>query len=201
MCNQVAIKALRGIIRDRVARGLGRTLPDLPPFKRVVYDMQIPVVYPDPVDGAWIAEARRWRLLPHWLKPEALPSFLKLNTWNARGEDLLTKPTWREAYKKRRCIVPLDGFWERKAYFYNANPEEMVLCAGLYETWRGPEGDIHTATMVMTEPNEMVAEVHHRMPVILDMDGCETWLSPGFNEVQLSKLIRPCPEAWLDAVV
>lgn len=137
----------------------------------------------------------RWGLVPSWSRefPAAPPI-------NARAETVATKPTFRNAFKSRRCLWPADGFYEWKRegkhkvpHFIRLADDNLFSFAGLWETWRGPDGEVQTCAHITTEPNEMLAQLHDRMPVILRPDQYETWLDPDAAPDTLISLLRPFP--------
>jgi putative SOS response-associated peptidase YedK len=123
----------------------------------------------------------RWGLVPRWAKDLAVGTKMI----NARGEGVETKPAFRDAVAKRRCIVPATGFFEWKGVARQKQPFAITLpgrhvfgFAGLWERWKPTEGDaVETFTIVTTEANPAVAEIHDRMPVILPREAEETWLA------------------------
>ena len=138
----------------------------------------------------------RWGLIPGWAKgPDVGARMI-----NAKAETASSKPAFRAAFRKRRCLVLADGFYEwqglerRKQPFYirmrNGDP---FAFAGLWEHWKGPDGAaIDSCTLLTTEPNSLIHPFHHRMPVILDPTDYALWLDPGVEESeQLQPLLRP----------
>ena len=124
----------------------------------------------------------RWGLIPSWAKDPKIG----VQCINARAETISEKPSFREAFQKRRCLVPADGFWEwetmgkKKIPWKFARPDGEEFClAGLWEAWNSPEGVLETFTIITTSPNDLVRSVHDRMPVILGPDGAEDWLEKG----------------------
>jgi putative SOS response-associated peptidase YedK len=132
-------------------------------------------------DGAREVALLRWGLVPFWAKD------LKIGTKmiNARSEGIEAKPSFREAVKQRRCVVPATGFFEwqgepgHKQPFAITRPDRALLAfAGLWERWKPAEGEpVETFTIITTEANESIARIHDRMPVILPMDAIDTWLT------------------------
>jgi putative SOS response-associated peptidase YedK len=156
-------------------------------------------------DGARTLQALRWGLIPRWAKdPKG-----KNQIVNLRAETVREKPTWQRNLAKRRCIIPIDGFYEwqdqgkgqRKQPFYIAARDEQPLAlAGLWATWRDPDGDdeLWTCTILTTTANKLMASVHHRMPVILAPESWDAWLDPDNHDVeQLAALLEPAPEELL----
>ena len=137
----------------------------------------------------------RWGLIPFWAKDPKIG----LQCINARAETISEKPAFREAFQKRRCLVPADSFWEwetigkQKIPWQFARPDGEVFCmAGLWEAWNRPEGILETFTIVTTSPNELVRSVHDRMPVVLSQDEGEVWLEAGRQD-----LLRSAPGDFL----
>lgn len=139
----------------------------------------------------------RWGLIPSWAKDSGIGSKLI----NARGETLAEKPAFRAAFRSRRCIVPADGFYEwRKSgtrkdpYFIGLKNDEPFGFAGLWDAWRDSFGAaVESFTIVTTKANELVGQLHDRMPVILDRSACDLWLNPDATPEQLAELIKPFP--------
>ena len=126
----------------------------------------------------------RWGLVPFWAK-EAKFGY---TTINARAEEAATKPAYREALKKRRCLVPADAFYEwqridkktRRPFAFALTSGEPCALAGLWESWKPKEGEpLETFTILTTDANELMEPIHNRMPVILDKSDYERWLDPG----------------------
>lgn len=144
-------------------------------------------------DAEW-AELR-WGLVPSWAKDPSIGARMI----NARSETVASKPSFRAAFRKRRCIVPMTGFyeWKRsgnvKQPYYFSDPSQPVLAvAGLWEHWHGPGGEfIDSVSMLTTAANALMASIHHRMPVILDEEGCKLWLDKSVErEAELGHLFE-----------
>ena len=146
----------------------------------------------------------RWGLIPAWAKNAAIG----YKTINARAEGLAGKPAFRDAFKRRRCIVPASGFyeWKRPAkgakqpHLIRRTDGELIGFAGLWETWTDREtGQLVTScTIVTCEPNELMSQLHNRMPVILAPADYDAWLDP--SDLRGPELLRPCPTEWLEAL-
>ena len=145
----------------------------------------------------------RWGLLPSWVKDPKTFSLLI----NARGESAADKPAFRNAMKRRRCLIPADGFYEwqaageRKRPFYvRAKSGEPLAFAGLWETWTGPNGEeLETAAIVTTHANRTLAAIHERMPVIVPEEAFDLWLDCAEVDAKTAAaLIAPAPDdsAW-----
>lgn len=140
----------------------------------------------------------RWGLVPSWAKDPAIGRKMI----NARAETLAEKPSFREAFKKRRCLIPADGFYEwtggkghRTAVRFRLRSGETFGFAGLYEIWTSEAGEpLSTCTIVTTESNALVASVHDRMPVILSGARKALWLDPSVRDpARLLPLLTPYP--------
>jgi putative SOS response-associated peptidase YedK len=138
----------------------------------------------------------RWGLIPAWAK-DAAAGYKMIN---ARAETAAARPAFCEAMRRRRCLIPADGFYEWK----RAGKEKLPFCftladdavfafAGLWEQWRSAQGEtVESCAILTTTPNELVRDVHDRMPVILAPDAYELWLDPGFGKVpELQPLLKP----------
>jgi putative SOS response-associated peptidase YedK len=137
-----------------------------------------------PNDGKNIADFFLWGLIPAWAKDPTIGSRMI----NARAETLAEKPAFRSGYKYHRCLVLADGFYEWKQQpgtktkvpnFIRLKSGEPFAFAGLWETWQSPDGGkVKSATIITTAPNNLMASLHNRMPVILPHGVYEQWLDP-----------------------
>ncbi len=142
-------------------------------------------------------ESFRWGLIPQWAKDPKIGNKLI----NARAETLCEKPSFRDAAKQRRCLILADGFyeWRRTSQgkkipvYIRLKSKEPFGFAGLWESWRSPEGQtLKTCTIVTTEPNELLAPIHDRMPVIVPKELEDFWLDPSPKaRAELERLLRP----------
>jgi len=138
----------------------------------------------------------RWGLIPSWAKDPSIGNKM----FNARGETVSEKPSFRSAFKKRRCLIVADGFYEwqkldkvKKPFYFSLESGKTFGFAGLYESWTSPDqNQVHTCTIITTDSNELIMPVHNRMPVILPKDGESLWLNPGNqNREELLSLLKP----------
>lgn len=138
----------------------------------------------------------RWGLIPSWAKDPSIGSRMI----NAQAETASVKPSFRAAFRRRRCLVLADGFYEwqqlgrRKQPFHvRMRDGSPFAFAGLWEHWKGPDGAaIDSCTLLTTEPNDLIRTFHHRMPVILDPQEYDLWLDPSIQEPdRLHPLLRP----------
>lgn len=157
-------------------------------------------------EGGRLASPARWGLIPSWAKDEKIAQ----HTFNARGETVAEKPSFRAAFKRRRCIVPASAFFEwqavpgekkkRKLRFASPDGKPLAL-AGLWERWQQPgTGEtIDSYTIITTKANELMAPIHDRMPVILGASDWNAWLDPETgNPLLLQSMVAPCPDDWLE---
>lgn len=149
-------------------------------------------------------ESFRWGLVPGWAKDVKIGSKLI----NARAETLSEKPSFREAFRKRRCLVPADGFFEWKdtgggkvPYFVRLKTERPFALAGLWESFRQKEEKpLFTFTIITTRPNALLLPIHRRMPVILPPAAYDRWLDPRFEGGEdLGQLLVPHPAEEMQA--
>lgn len=150
-------------------------------------------------DGKRDLAMLRWGLVPSWSKdgPDSGYSMI-----NARAETVADKPAYRGPFRDKRCLIPADGFYEWKKVGKEKQPfrftmagGEPFLLAGLWDRWRRPDGsDLQSFTIIVTTPNPLVAQVHDRMPVILDQAGAAQWLAGGSRDALLALLV-PFPAA------
>jgi len=149
-------------------------------------------------------EPLRWGLIPFWAKDPAIGNRLI----NARAETVAEKPSFRNAFAKRRCLIVADGFYEwrpagkRKVPVYiGFKSKKPFGFAGLYESWKDPGGkEIRTCTIITTEANDLVRPIHDRMPVILPEAVEDRWLDPGEGSLdRLQALLVPYPAEEMDA--
>lgn len=141
----------------------------------------------------------RWGLIPP--KPAwATEAALKEPRFNARAETVATKPTYREAFKARRCLIPASTFNEKKSLI-GMKDGNLFAMAGLWESYTAATGKvIESCTIITTTPNAFMAPIHHRMPVILEPEDFDRWLDPNMQDTgQLQELLCPCADEKMAA--
>ncbi len=157
-------------------------------------------------DGERIINGLKWGLIPHWSKDDSFASKLI----NARAETLSEKSSFRDAFKKHRCIIPASGFYEwnkkssgtKQPFYFYLKGKEVFGFAGLWEEWLDKESgeQIETCTIITTEANKVLEPIHDRMPVILKPKNYEQWLDEKENDTdKLQKLLAPYPSAEMDS--
>jgi putative SOS response-associated peptidase YedK len=168
--------------------------PDFSDHYNIAPSAVVPIIRKAP-DGRRVANMLRWGLIPNWAKDETIGA--KLN--NARGESVAEKPSFRSAYRKRRCLVPANGFYEwqqvpgqkwKQPYYITLADGNPMAMAGLWESWTDPAGEIiRTFCIITTEANEVMAPIHDRMPVLIRPDAWSAWLDPGTDLTTIDPLI------------
>jgi putative SOS response-associated peptidase YedK len=140
----------------------------------------------------------KWGLVPHWTDDPTIGNRLI----NARAETADQKPAFRDAFRERRCLVPADGFYEwqrtshgKQPYYVRLADGGVLAFAGLWDRWVSPDGEpLESFTILTTKPNDVVAPIHDRMPVILPPDGYDRWLDPAaVRRRDLEELLQPYP--------
>ena len=169
--------------------------PAIPPRRNIAPTDTIAIVRrPRGGEGRELAHAR-WGLIPPWAKDLTFGR----RPFNARAETVDVKPSFRQAFRARRCLIVADGFYEwqgepgrKTKYFISVAGSPSLAFAGLWERWRSPEGEtIESATIIVTAANAAIAPVHERMPVILDPPQFETWLDPATDLVRAKAMLVP----------
>jgi putative SOS response-associated peptidase YedK len=137
----------------------------------------------------------KWGLIPSW----SLDENNSLHLFNARGETIFTKAPFKHVVRSQRCLIPSDGFFEWKKVGKNKVPYRIMLAsddvfsmAGLWDSWENPNGEIiNTYTIVTVDANKLVAEVHDRMPLILNQESEKLWLNDKASDAQLQAIVKP----------
>jgi putative SOS response-associated peptidase YedK len=162
------------------------------------------VVRRHPESGARHLDLLRWGFVPHFARDASGAARMI----NARAETVATTPAFRDAFAKRRCLVPADGFYEwhgekapKQPYAIAMADGAPMMFAGLWSGWRAPDGEVlRSFTICTTAANARLSALHHRMPVILPRDAWPAWLGEAPAEAAaLQGLLRPCPDDWLAA--
>ena len=161
-----------------------------------------------PNDGANRADFFVWGLIPSWAKDPAMGNRMI----NARAETLAEKPAFRGGFKYKRCLIVADGFYEWKApdspgvkaktpYYIQMEDRQPFAFAGLWDSWNSPDGSaVRSCTIITTEPNELMAKLHNRMPVILNPSDYDAWLDPAPRAPDsLAALLKPFPAVEMTA--
>lgn len=187
---------------DALARefGVAGPLPEVPVSYNIAPIRQVAAVL---FEGGRKLEMLRWGLIPSWAKDPEIGNRMI----NARSETAPEKPSYRKAFKERRCLIPADGFYEwqktpggKQPYYFRMKGGAPFAFAGLWEDWSWDGEEIRSCTILTTTPNTIVGEVHDRMPVILSPEDHDFWLDPEVDETEpLRELLAPYPAKAMEA--
>jgi putative SOS response-associated peptidase YedK len=191
---------------------------DLPPRANVAPTLDVPALV-STKEGRRI-KLLRWGLVPYWADDPSIGHRLI----NARSETAAEKPAFREAFKRRRCVIPANGFYEwedipaepsldlglepgpkgktiKQPYFFHRADGQLMGMAGVWERWKQPDGQVmETCAVLTTEPNKTLARFHDRMPCILDPEDFNIWLSAEETPQSLMPLLEPLPDELITYV-
>lgn len=195
MCGRFTLAVDPSVLRDAFPNF---HIPDRVPIRYNIAPTQPVAVIPN--DGRLALDFFLWGLIPSWAKDPSIGKRLI----NARAETLAQKPSFRSAYRRRRCLVLADGFyeWQKRPgsnfkipYYIRLKSGKPFAFAGLWEQWFSPDGsEITSCAIITTRPNELIAPFHNRMPVILWLDAYLQWLDPAERSpVDLNALLSPYP--------
>jgi putative SOS response-associated peptidase YedK len=187
---------------DVPAEGLADSLPLFTHFN-IAPTQQVVAVRADPSSGSRQLVPLRWGLVPSWADDPAIGNRMI----NARADTVASKPSFRAAFKSRRCLIAADGFYEwqkrgasKQPYFIGLRDEGPFAFAGLWERWRRDDQTIESCTIITTEANELMRPLHDRMPVILPREDYASWLDPRPDRGEaLQKLLQPYAPARMTA--
>lgn len=195
MCGRFTLRASP----EQLGLAFGVAPPqEVAPRYNVAPTQPVAIVRPDSATGKRVWTYALWGLIPSWAKDPTIGGRLI----NARSETAAEKPSFRGAFKYRRCLVPVDGFYEwqkvgkgKQPYFIHMQDDAPFAVAGLWEHWIGPDGsEIESCTLLTTEPNGLMQPLHNRMPVILAAADYDRWLTTDSRDVaHLRDLLRPYP--------
>lgn len=183
-----------------------REQPNFPPRYNIAPTQPVPVVRLH--EGARQFMLMRWGFIPGWVKdPREFPLVI-----NIRAESAATKPSFRAALTRRRCLMPADGFYEwhrlgqgrqaeSRAYLFRQPDRGLFAFAALWETWHSQDGsEIDTVALVNGPANGLMAAIHERCPVIIEPKDFDTWLDPMAEAGDMEGLLRPPPDDLLEMV-
>lgn len=196
MCGRYALYGPTSRLREQFGASIDELPPDFGPRYNAAPLQVLPVVRQRP-NGNRVVHLLRWGLIPSWSKDETIGTKLI----NAREETLAGKPSFRAAYKARRCIIPACGFFEWKAteegkqpYYIHPADGRLFGFAGLWERWSPADGSaIDTFTVITTAANDAIRPLHDRMPVILAPQNYSTWLARATEPEHLDSVISSPP--------
>ncbi|MEP7287002.1 MAG: SOS response-associated peptidase [Chloroflexota bacterium] len=195
MCGRYSITVPTEALIERFEAVPSPQVPRSEPRYNAAPSQNLPVLLNN---GTRQIEYLRWGLIPHWSKDTSTA----YKMINARAETLTSKPSYREPLRKRRCLVLADGFYEWQKTGKTKTPMRMTLksgepfaFAGLWENWHDPESDlvVRTFTIITGKPNEVVAPIHDRMPIILLPKNEKIWLDNDAGEEAWENILQPYP--------
>ncbi|HSK99607.1 MAG TPA: SOS response-associated peptidase [Rubrobacteraceae bacterium] len=197
MCGRYTLSTPVGALAEEF--GLGGDLPNLPASYNVAPTQAVPAILGN--DGGRRLETLRWGLIPAWADDPGIGARMI----NARSETAAEKPSFRRAFRSRRCLIPADGFYEwqktpggKQPYHIHMRDGHPFAFAGLWESW-GREGEeIRSCAILTTTANALVGEIHDRMPVILARDAYDVWLDPASESDELAGLLAPYPDEEME---
>lgn len=198
MCGRFTLAAPRTELLDIFPLFEGM---DLPPRYNIAPTQTVPVLRANPDSGQPEPALLRWGLVPSWADDPTIGNSLI----NARSETVASKPAFRSAYRRRRCLIPADGFYEwqklggkKQPFYFQLRDRQPFALAGLWEDWEREGEVIQSFTILTTSANELVRPIHERMPVILRREDHDRWLDPAnITGAGLDLLLRPFPAAWM----
>jgi len=165
---------------------------EITPSYNVAPTQQVAAVLED--EGGRRLEMLRWGLVPSWADDPDIGARMI----NARSETAPEKPSFRSAFRRRRCLIPADGFYEwkrenggKQPYYFRMHDGRPFAFAGLWESWEKGDGTLRTCTILTTRANAVLEDVHDRMPVILPHDAYNAWLDPDADREELGELMIP----------
>lgn len=192
MCGRFLLTSPGTVLKE--AFGLSEAVPWQPRYN-LAPGQQVPIIRQEP-DGKRAFVLVRWGLVPPWAEDPALGNRLI----NARAETVILKPSFRDAFRKRRCLVPANGYYEwkqvgprKQPYLFRLREGKPFAIAGLWSRWQ-PEPDrpaLETCALITTEPNPIAAQVHSRMPAILLPEQYAVWLSPDTDPKRALAFLQP----------
>jgi putative SOS response-associated peptidase YedK len=193
MCGRFTLTTNLGAIAQRF--GMARFLEEIGPRYNIAPTQTVIVVNDD---GTRHLTQMQWGFIPSWAKDPAIGNRMI----NARAETVATRPAFRVALRKRRCLIPADGFYEwqpagrrKQPVYITLKSREPFSFAGLSETWTSPEGEeVRSCTIITCEANDLMKPIHDRMPVILSKEAESVWLDPTIQDpALLLPLLVPYP--------
>lgn len=178
-------------------------MPALSPRYNIAPSQRAPIIFAEHDGGERRVAMHVWGLVPSWADDPSIGNRMV----NARAESVASKPAYRAAARRRRCLVPAGGFYEwldkpggsKQPYLFVPRAERPIAFAGLYEHWEGADGRIiDSYTIITTDANRTVATVHDRMPVVLDPGDYARWLDPRTEATEaVAELLKPAPDDLL----
>ena len=178
-------------------------VPELSPRYNVAPTQEVATLRQDAPGTAPGLTLMRWGLIPRWAKDKSIGNRMI----NARSETVAEKPAYRGPFKRQRCLILADGFYEwmkmpdgKQPFHIRLHDGEPFAIAGLWDRWKGEDGTIESCTLLTTSPNPLVGDIHNRMPVILPREHYGTWLDPSESDRErLERLLVAYPAEAMEA--
>ena len=192
MCGRYAFFSPAEAVKRTFALDL---LPDLTPRYNIAPTQSVPAVRVAE-EGRRALVMLHWGLVPHWASERAIGNRMI----NARCETLAEKPAYRDAFRRRRCLVLADGWYEwqpapggKQPWFVRLRDQRPIAFAGLWERWKDPAGELlESCTIVTTAASDSIRKIHDRMPVVLPEQSWDRWMDPAYSDTEaLSKTLGP----------
>jgi putative SOS response-associated peptidase YedK len=194
MCGRYRLTARERYLRDHF--GIEEDFSWTPRWN-IAPTQRVPIIRQNGLNARRSFDLVRWGLIPSWARNASIAT----KTINAMSETAAEKPTFRDALRLRRCLIPADGFYEwqsigpkqKQPFSIGMVDDSMFAFAGLWERWQDPNGEfVETCTILTTRANALVADVHDRMPVILKSDQYDLWLDRGIrNPALIADCLNP----------
>ncbi len=189
MCGRYVLKAPRA---ELIARFALDECEDFPPHYNIAPSTDIPTIIVSH-EGKRVLRLMHWGLIPSWAKDDTMGRRLI----NARGESLATRPAFRAAFQRHRCLIPASGFYEwrqegrfKQPYYISLRSGEPMAFAGLWETWKTPDGTkLRSTCIITTDANKLMHAIHDRMPAIIESGDWRDWLAGPPSDT--ASLVRP----------
>jgi putative SOS response-associated peptidase YedK len=190
MCGRFTLRASKRTVADALAI-VADQIPELDARYNIAPKQEVLILR-----GGHEAALARWGLIPSWAKDAKIGK----RHINARAETVASKPSFRSAFKSRRCLVVADGFFEwqkttgktKQPFYIRLTDEKPFGFAGLWERWHAPDDEVvESCSIITTDPNELMQPIHNRMPVILDRGAHDRWLDPKSDPADLGELLKP----------
>jgi putative SOS response-associated peptidase YedK len=209
MCFSVNVN----LVKEEIEERYGVNFPDKYRYEPSYYyhAFGLPVIPTVCSDNPGTVSFLKWGLIPPWIKNSEDADEIRFRTFNAKAESVETKPSFSSSFRSKRCLIPVRGFYEWQHvgkdkipwYIYHAE-DEIFTIAGLYSEWMPPDGSgmISTFSIITTEANELMAEVHNskkRMPVILSRNDEKKWIDRVLTPDNALNMLKPCPSEVLKA--
>jgi len=196
VCNRYRLTHSKQYLSERFeAEASDEELEDRPRYN-IAPTQQVLIVRKEHGEKVRQLTTMRWGLIPSWAKDASIGT----RTLNARSETVTTTPAFRESIRRKRCLIPADGFYEwqkmgsvKQPYCFEVGEGDVFALAGLWDEWTSPDGEIiESCTILTTEPNTLVSDLHNRMPVIVPPEKYEVWLDPDVTDfAEIRDILQP----------